>query len=66
MIQKDFLFTINLFRVQNKKYYFLEPEPPFLLGAGTDPILPEPESAPGPRPSRAVAAKEKWRLRDNV
>ena len=66
MIQKDFLFTINLFRVQNEKYYFLEPEPPFLLGAGTDPILPEPESAPGPRPSGAVAAKEKWRLRDNV
>ena len=33
----------------------MEPEPPFLPGAGVDPIWSEPESAPGPRTSKAKA-----------
>ena len=33
----------------------MEPEPPFLPGAGADPIWSEPESAPGPRTSGARA-----------
>ena len=36
----------------------MEPEPPFLPGAGADPIWSEPESAPGPRTSGAGAAKK--------
>ena len=33
-------------------------EPPFLPGAGADPIWSEPESAPGPRTSVAGAAQK--------
>ena len=33
-------------------------EPPFLPGAGADPIWSEPESAPGPRTSGAGAARK--------
>ena len=36
----------------------MEPEPPFLPGAGADPIWSEPESAPGPRTSGAGAAQK--------
>ena len=32
----------------------MEPEPPFLPGAGADPIWSEPESAPGPRTAGAA------------
>ena len=36
----------------------MEPEPPFLPGAGADPSRSEPESAPGPWPSGAGAAQK--------
>ena len=32
----------------------MEPEPPFLPGVGADPILSEPELAPGPRTAGAT------------
>ena len=36
----------------------MEPEPPFLPGAGADPSRSEPESAPGPwRPGAGAAQK---------
>ena len=37
----------------------MEPEQPFLPGAGADPIWSEPESAPGPGTSGARGA-QKW------
>ena len=38
----------------------MEPEPPFLPGAGADPSRSEPESAPGPwRPGAGARAAQK-------
>ena len=37
----------------------MEPEPPFLPGAGAEPIWSEPESAPAPRTAKAGAAQIK-------
>ena len=36
----------------------MEPEPPFLPGAGAEPIWSEPESAPAPRTAKAGAAQK--------
>ena len=54
-IQKRLSLIIHFLRAQNEKCKCMEPEPPFLPGAGADPIWSEPESAPGPRTSGAGA-----------
>ena len=58
VIQKGLALIILFLRTQNEKCLCMEPEPPFLPGAGADPIWSEPESAPGPRTSGAGAAKK--------
>ena len=61
---KKLALIIHFLRAQNEKCLCMEPEPPgaafFLPGAGAvaDPIWSEPESAPGPRTSRARAAQK--------